>query len=159
MDGLTHFNTEGRAKMVDVGNKKETNRKAIATGKIIMQKETLENIVQQNITKGDVLSVAQVAGIMGAKETSRLIPMCHNLFLTGVDIHFEVDRGNHAIIVRAEVETFGKTGVEMEALSAVSVTTLTIYDMCKAIDKDMVIEDIKLIEKTGGKSGTYRRKE
>lgn len=159
MDGLTHFNKEGRAKMVDVGNKKETNRKAIATGKIVMNKETLENIVEQNITKGDVLSVAQVAGIMGAKETSRLIPMCHNLFLTGVDIHFEVNREKQAIIVRAEVETFGKTGVEMEALSAVSLTTLTIYDMCKAIDKDMVIEDIKLLEKTGGKSGDYQRKE
>ncbi len=158
MDGLTHFNKEGRAKMVDVGGKNETNRKAIAVGKIVMKKETLDNIVNQNITKGDVLSVAQVAGIMGAKETSRLIPMCHNLFLTGVDIHFEVDHDSNAIIVQAEVETFGKTGVEMEALSAVSMTALTIYDMCKAIDKDMVIGDIKLIEKTGGKSGTYRRK-
>ena len=106
-----------------------------------------------------MLSVAQVAGIMGAKETSRLIPMCHNLFLTGVDIHFSIDYDNNAVLVQGEVETHGKTGVEMEALSAVSIATLTIYDMCKAIDKDMVIEDIKLIEKTGGKSGTYRRKE
>ncbi len=159
MEGLTHFNKEGRAKMVDVGDKNETKRKAIASGKIVMKKRTLDNIVKQNITKGDVLSVAQVAGIMGAKETSRLIPMCHNLFLTGVDIHFEIDYENHAILVQAEVETFGKTGVEMEALSAVSITTLTIYDMCKAIDKDMVIKDIKLLEKTGGKSGTYQRQE
>lgn len=159
MEGLTHFNKEGRAKMVDVGNKNETKRKAIAVGKIVMKKETLDNIVNQNITKGDVLSVAQVAGIMGAKETSRLIPMCHNLFLTGVDIHFEIDHENQAILIQGEVETFGKTGVEMEALTAVSMTTLTIYDMCKAIDKDMVIEEIKLKEKTGGKSGTYRREE
>lgn len=159
MEGLTHFNKEGRAKMVDVGNKNETKRKAIAVGKIVMKKETLDNIVSQNITKGDVLSVAQVAGIMGAKETSHLIPMCHNLFLTGVDIHFQIDHENLAILVQAEVETFGKTGVEMEALTAVTMATLTIYDMCKAIDKGMVIEDIKLIEKTGGKSGTYRRKE
>jgi cyclic pyranopterin monophosphate synthase len=159
VEGLTHFNKEGRAKMVDVGDKNETKRRAIAVGKILMEKQTLDNIVKQNITKGDVLSVAQVAGIMGAKETSRLIPMCHNLFLTGVDIHFEIDHENHGIIVQAEVETFGKTGVEMEALSAVSITALTIYDMCKAIDKNMVIEDIKLLEKTGGKSGTYKRKE
>jgi len=159
VEGLTHFNKEGRAKMVDVGKKNETMRKAIAVGKIVMKKETLENIANQNISKGDVLSVAQVAGIMGAKETSRLIPMCHNLFLTGVDIHFEIDHKNRAILVQGEVETFGKTGVEMEALTAVSMTTLTIYDMCKAIDKDMVIEDIKLIEKTGGKSGRYRREE
>lgn len=159
MEGLTHFNKEGRAKMVDVGGKAETKRKAVAVGKIVMKKETLENIINQNITKGDVLSVAQVAGIMGAKETSRLIPMCHNIFLTGVDIHFEIDHENHAVEVVAEVETFGKTGVEMEALTAVSITTLTIYDMCKAIDKDMVIEDIKLLEKTGGKSGPYRREE
>jgi len=159
VEGLTHFNKEGRAKMVDVGNKNETKRKAIAVGKIVMKKETLDNIVSQNITKGDVLSVAQVAGIMGAKETSHLIPMCHNLFLTGVDIHFQIDHENLAILVQAEVETFGKTGVEMEALTAVTMATLTIYDMCKAIDKGMVIEDIKLIEKTGGKSGTYRRKE
>lgn len=159
MEGLTHFNEEGRAKMVDVGTKGETKRRAIAVGKIVMKKETLENIVNQNITKGDVLSVAQVGGIMGAKETSRLIPMCHNLFLTGVDIRFEVDHQNNAIHIQSEVTTYGKTGVEMEALTAVSLTALTIYDMCKAIDKDMAIEDIKLLEKSGGKSGTYRRNE
>lgn len=159
MEGLSHFNEEGRAKMVDVGTKGETKRRAIAVGKIVMKKETLENIVNQNITKGDVLSVAQVGGIMGAKETSRLIPMCHNLFLTGVDIRFEVDHQNNAIHIQSEVTTYGKTGVEMEALTAVSLTALTIYDMCKAIDKDMAIEDIKLLEKSGGKSGTYRRKE
>ncbi len=159
MEGLTHFNKEGRAKMVDVGVKGETKRRAIAVGKVVMKKETLENIVDQNITKGDVLSVAQVGGIMGAKETSRLIPMCHNLFLTGVDIRFEVDHQNNAIHIQSEVTTYGKTGVEMEALTAVSLTALTIYDMCKAIDKDMVIEDIKLLEKSGGKSGTYRRNE
>lgn len=154
---LTHFNEDGRAHMVEVGEKEDTKRRAIAWGKIRMKKETLDRIREGTIKKGDVLSVAQIAGIMGAKETSNLIPMCHNIFLTGANIKFNIT--NDAIEVEAEVKTTGKTGVEMEALTAVSITCLTIYDMCKAIDKDMVIEDIKLIKKTGGKTGDYMRKE
>ncbi len=159
MEELTHFNREGRAKMVDVGEKRETKRKAVAKGRIRMKEKTLENILQQNITKGDVLNVAQIGGIMGAKETSKLIPMCHNIFITGVDLHFEIDKENSAVIIIGEVETVGKTGVEMEALTAVTIAALTIYDMCKAIDKDMVIDDVKLIRKEGGKSGLYERSE
>lgn len=154
---LTHFNESGRAHMVEVGDKDITKRMAVARGKIIMKKETLERIKDGMIKKGDVLSVAQIAGIMGAKKTSDLIPMCHNIFLTGANIEFKyLDNG---IQVEAIVKTEGKTGVEIEALTAVSITCLTIYDMCKAIDKDMEIKDIKLIEKTGGKSGDYMRKD
>lgn len=153
---LTHFNKSGRAHMVEVGDKDITKRVATAEGKIIMKKETLQTIKEGNIKKGDVLSVAQIAGIIGAKKTSDLIPMCHNIFLTGADIEFlYLDRGIH---VRATVKTEGKTGVEMEALTAVSMTCLTIYDMCKSIDKDMEIKDIRVIKKTGGKSGDYVRK-
>lgn len=154
---FTHFNEEGRAHMVNVGEKDDTKRKAIARGKITMKIETVEKIRQGLIKKGDVLSVAQIGGIMGAKRTSDLIPMCHNIFLTGSDIRFNIlDNG---VEVEAEVSTLGKTGVEMEALTAVSLACLTIYDMCKAIDKEMTIEDIKLIKKTGGKSGDYMCKE
>lgn len=155
MDQLTHFNEEGRARMVDVGSKDITDRTAIATGRIIMKKETIERIRHGLIKKGDVLSVAQVAGIMGAKKTSDIIPMCHNIFLTGANIKFNIM--DDSIELTAEVKCTGKTGVEMEALTAASIACLTIYDMCKAIDKDMVIEDIKLIKKTGGKSGDYVR--
>lgn len=154
---FTHFNEEGRAHMVEVGHKEDTKRVAIARGKIRMKRETVEKVKEGLIEKGDVLSVAQVAGIMGAKKTSDLIPMCHNINLTGVDIRFNILE--EAIEVEAEVKTIGKTGVEMEALTAVSITCLTIYDMCKAIDKDMIIEDIKLMKKTGGKSGDYVRRE
>lgn len=150
---FTHFNEEGRAHMVEVGGKEDTKRKAIARGKIKMKKTTLDKVKQGLIKKGDVLSVAQIAGIMGAKKTSDLIPMCHTLLLTGADIKFNlVDDG---IEVEAEVNTIGKTGVEMEALTAVSIACLTIYDMCKAVDKDMVIENVRLIKKNGGKSGDY----
>ncbi len=148
---FTHFNEEGRAHMVNVGEKGDTKRLAIARGKITMKLETVEKIRQGLIKKGDVLSVAQVGGIMAAKKTSDLIPMCHNIFLTGSDIRFNIL--NDGIEVEAEVSTFGKTGVEMEALTAVSLACLTIYDMCKAIDKKMLIEDVRLIKKTGGKSG------
>lgn len=152
---FTHFNEEGRAHMVEVGEKENTKRKAIARGKVTMKKATLDNIKQGLIKKGDVLSVAQIAGIMGAKNTSNLIPMCHTLLLTGADIKFNlVDDG---VEVESEVNTIGKTGVEMEALTAVSIACLTIYDMCKAIDKDMVIENVRLIKKNGGKSGEYYR--
>jgi len=155
MDELTHFNEAGRAHMVEVGDKDITKRTAIATGRIRMKTETIDRIKQGLIKKGDVLSVAQVAGIMGAKKTSDIIPMCHNIFLTGADIRFDIQ--DEYIELVAEVKTTGKTGVEMEALTAVSISCLTIYDMCKAIDKDMIIEDIKLIKKTGGKSGDYMR--
>ena len=152
---FTHFNESGRAHMVEVGDKDITKRTAIATGRISMKKETIDMIKEGLIKKGDVLSVAQVAGIMGAKKTSDIIPMCHNIFLTGADIRFNI--GETHIDLEAEVKTTGKTGVEMEALTAVSIACLTIYDMCKAVDKDMVISDIKLIKKTGGKSGDYMR--
>jgi cyclic pyranopterin phosphate synthase len=155
MDQLTHFNEEGRAHMVEVGDKDITDRTAIASGRIRMKKETIERIRQGLIKKGDVLSVAQVAGIMGAKKTSDIIPMCHNIFLTGANIKFDIK--DDSIELFAEVRCTGKTGVEMEALTSLSIACLTIYDMCKAIDKDMVIEDIKLIKKTGGKSGDYVR--
>lgn len=154
---LTHFNESGRAHMVDVGDKDMTDRLAVARGKIIMKKETLERIKAGQIKKGDVLSVAQIAGIMGAKKTSELIPMCHNIFLSGADISFDFIK--NGVEVEARVKTSGKTGVEMEALTAVSIACLTIYDMCKAMDKDMQIEDVRLMKKTGGKSGTYTREE
>lgn len=150
---LTHFNEYGRAHMVDVGEKDETKRIAVARGKIWMQKNTIEKITDESIKKGDVLSTAQIGGIIGAKKTSDIIPMCHNIFLTGCDIRFELEEDG--IVVEAETKTTGKTGVEMEALLAVSISALTIYDMCKAIDKEMIIGDIKLMKKTGGKSGDY----
>lgn len=154
---LTHFNESGRAHMVEVGDKDNTKRVAIARGSIKMKRETVNRIKEGLIKKGDVLSVAQVGGIMGAKRTSDLIPMCHNIFITGADIRFNILEDS--IEIESEVKTAGKTGVEMEALTAVSMTALTIYDMCKAIDKDMIIEDIRLIKKTGGKSGVYIREE
>lgn len=155
MDKLTHFNESGRAHMVEVGDKDITKRTAIARGKIIMKDETLQRIKDGLIKKGDVLSIAQVGGIMGAKKTGELIPMCHNIFLTGADIRFQFI--HNGVEVEAEVNSTGKTGVEMEALTAVSLACLTIYDMCKAMDKDMEIQDIMLIKKTGGRSGVYIR--
>lgn len=152
---LTHFNESGRAHMVDVGAKADTDRTAVARGRIRMEKETLELIKSGLIKKGDVLSIAQIAGIMGAKKTSELIPMCHNIFISGADLRFSLRE--NAVEVEAEVKTSGKTGIEMEALTAVSMACLTIYDMCKAVDKSMVIGEIRLIKKTGGKSGTYIR--
>lgn len=156
---LTHFNEFGNAKMVSVEEKDDTKRIAIAKGYIKMKSETLKLIKEGAMKKGDVLSVAQIAGIMGAKRTSELIPMCHNIFLTGADINYEIDEKNSAINIEARVKTVGKTGVEMEALNAVSISALTIYDMCKAVDKEMVIGDIRLVEKMGGKSGHFKRKE
>lgn len=159
MDKLTHINEQGRAKMVDVSAKEDTRRLAIACGTIHMKEETLQRIASGGIVKGDVLAVAQVAGIMAAKETSRLIPMCHPLFLTTVDVCFNIVPSDNRIDIEATAGTTGKTGVEMEALTAASVAALTIYDMCKAIDKEMVIGSIRLMEKQGGKSGHYRRSE
>lgn len=163
-DGLTHFNVEGRAKMVDVTDKSDTHRVGVAVGKVFMQPETLKRIQEGHIAKGDVLSVAQVAGIMGAKRTPDIIPMCHPLLLTGVDIAFAEDpvpneHGCVTVSITATVKTKGQTGVEMEALCAVSIAALTIYDMCKAIDKGMYFDDIALLSKSGGKSGLYTRKE
>lgn len=150
---LTHVNEAGRARMVDISPKADTDRVAIAQGRINMQPETLETIKTGGIKKGDVLGVAQVAGIMGAKQTSSIVPMCHPVMLTSVDINYQYDDENNAIIVNAIAKTSGKTGVEMEAIMAVSTALITIYDMCKAIDRWMVISDIKLLEKSGGKSG------
>ncbi|CUU49638.1 cyclic pyranopterin monophosphate synthase MoaC [Clostridium beijerinckii] len=152
---FTHFNEKGRAHMVNVSEKDETKRVAIARGSIKMKKETVDLIKDGLIKKGDVLSVAQIGGIMGVKKTSDLIPMCHNIFITGSDINFDI--GEEEIEIEATVSTVGKTGVEMEALTAVTTAALTIYDMCKAVDKDMVIENVRLIKKTGGKSGEYIR--
>jgi len=153
---LTHFNTDGKAKMVDVTEKADTVRQAVAEGQIVMKAETIDLIRNGQVGKGDVLGVAQVAGIMGAKRTSELIPMCHPLMLTGVDIKFTFSESN-SINIYSTVKTTGKTGVEMEALTAVSVAALTIYDMCKAVDKDMEISFIRLKSKLGGKSGEYTR--
>ncbi|WP_100065478.1 cyclic pyranopterin monophosphate synthase MoaC [Miniphocaeibacter massiliensis] len=150
---LTHFNESGRAKMVNVGEKEDTKRVATATCTVIMKKETLDRIKIGQIKKGDVLAVAQVAGIMGAKNTSQTIPMCHNIFITGVDIEFEL--GENTVDIFATVKTTGKTGVEMEALNACSTTALTIYDMCKAIDRGMEVSNLRLLEKEGGKSGRF----
>lgn len=161
-DEFTHFNKEGRARMVDVTQKEATIRTASAKGKVYMQPSTLQKIKKGMIKKGDVLAVAQVAGIMGAKKTPEIIPMCHPILLGGVDIEFEItdipDRNNLcAIIIKAEVRTSGQTGAEMEALSAVAIAALTIYDMCKAVDKGISFGDICLLSKSGGKSGAYKR--
>lgn len=156
---LTHFNEQGRARMVDVSAKQITKRTATVSGKVIMKPETLERIKTGKIAKGDVLAVAQVAGVMAAKRTADLIPMCHPLALTAVDISFDTDTFDNMVLLEATVSTNGVTGVEMEALTAASVVALTIYDMCKAIDKEMIISDIQLETKTGGKSGDFRRGE
>lgn len=154
---LTHFNKDGRARMVDVTAKEDSQRQALAEGRISMLPATLSLVQQGLIGKGDVLGVAQVAGIMGAKNTWQLIPMCHPLLLTGIDIEFTLDEAACCIHISATVKTTGKTGVEMEALTAVSVAALTVYDMCKAVDKGMQVEYIRLCAKSGGKSGDYRR--
>lgn len=154
---FTHFNEEGKAKMVDVSDKQVTDRTAVAVGSISVCDEIIEKITSGNMKKGDVLSVAQIAGIMGAKKTSEIIPMCHNIFISGADLKFHIDSKKGQIDIEATVKTSGQTGIEMEALTAVSIAALTIYDMCKAVDKNMVINDIKLVKKTGGKSGTYER--
>lgn len=156
---LTHFDQAGKARMVDVTDKQDTSREATAEGRITMKPETLELIKNGRIGKGDVLGVAQVAGIMGAKKTPELIPMCHPLLLTGVAMSFTIGETAPAVDILATVKTAGKTGVEMEALTAVSAAALTIYDMCKAVDRGMTIEYIRLTAKSGGKSGTYMRGE
>jgi cyclic pyranopterin phosphate synthase len=163
MGEFTHFNDAGRARMVDVSAKASTERIASAQAKVWLDPETLETIQQGKIAKGDVLAVAQVAGIMGAKKTPDLIPMCHPMALTSVDITFKEEsqsdpEGRCSILITATAKTTGPTGVEMEAMTAVSVAALTIYDMCKAVDRGMSFSDVCLLSKSGGKSGTYIRK-
>ncbi len=158
MKKFTHLDEKGRAKMVDVSEKQITKREAIARGSIYMKPETLKLIKDKKIPKGDVFSVAKVAGIMAAKKTSDIIPMCHPLNITSVGINFELKEMENKIEIESCVKVLGQTGVEMEALTAVSVAALTIYDMCKAVDKEMTISDIILIEKKGGRSGHFKRK-
>lgn len=154
---LSHFDEEGKARMVEVGEKEISKREAVASGKIHVGDEILKHIKEGSVEKGDVLGVARVAGIMATKRTSDLIPMCHPLMITGTDIDFNINEEESYIEAVVSVRTTGKTGVEMEALHACSVSLLTIYDMCKAIDKSMEITDIRLEHKSGGKSGTYTR--
>ena len=155
---LTHFDDNGDPSMVDINTKKNTVRVAIATGKIIMKPETLQKILDVKIKKGDVFNVAKLAGIMAAKKTDQLIPLCHSIPLSYVNIDLEPDIINSCVKIKAEASLVGKTGVEMEAFIAVSVASLTIYDMCKSVDREMVISDIKLIHKSGGKSGDFNAK-
>jgi cyclic pyranopterin phosphate synthase len=154
---LTHFDDEGKARMVDVSEKPLTQRDAVAKGSVYMKPETLRLIKDRQISKGDVLGVARVAGIMAAKKTSELIPMCHPLNITSVSIDFYIDEIKNKIDIKTTVKIVGQTGAEMEALTATSAAALTIYDMCKAVDKEMVISDIMLMEKRGGKSGEFKR--
>lgn len=159
MDKFTHFDDDGKAVMVDITEKNVTERTAVATGEIVMNKETLEAVKRGNIKKGDVLGVARIAAIMAAKQTQSLIPMCHNILLTNAKIEFSFDDDGNKIFIKSTVKTTGKTGVEMEALTMVSIAGLTIYDMCKSMDKSMVIGEIRLVEKHGGKSGDWIKNE
>ena len=155
-DHLTHFDAAGQAHMVDVGAKAETHRIAVATGSIRMKPETLALILSGTAKKGDVLGIARIAAIMASKRTADLVPLCHPLALTRVAVDFTTDEADSAVHCRAQVETYGKTGVEMEALTAVQVGLLTVYDMCKAVDRGMVMTDIRVTEKAGGKSGDWK---
>ena len=156
---FTHFNDEGRAKMVDVGEKPETRRTAVAMARVLVSRETFELIKSGGMKKGDVLTVAQVAGVMGAKRTPDLIPMCHPVIIDGIDLSLRLDETRCSVEIEATVSCDGRTGVEMEALTAVSTAALTVYDMCKAVQKDMVISDICLLKKTGGVHGDFQRSE
>ena len=156
MPRLTHFDSKGNAAMVDVTGKAATERTATAKGSVLMQPETITLIGAGGVKKGDVLSVARLAGIMGAKRTPDLIPLCHPLALTSVRVDLAIDQKRNAVDITATCKLTGKTGVEMEALTAVAVAALTVYDMCKAVDRGMRLTDIRLVEKRGGKSGTYR---
>ncbi len=157
MSKLTHFNKAGEAHMVDVGDKAITQRVAVAEGLICMKPETLQLIVDGAHGKGDVLGIARVAGIMAAKKTSDLVPLCHPLAISKVAVDFEIQNERNAVVCRATVHTSGQTGVEMEALTAVQIALLTVYDMCKAVDRGMTITDVGLLEKSGGKSGDWSR--
>lgn len=159
MEDFTHFNAQGRAKMVDVGEKPTSARRAIAAARVKVSEKTFDLIQSGGMKKGDVLTVAQIAGIMGAKRTPDIIPMCHPVPINGIDLSLTLDSEAHSVEITATVACDGRTGVEMEALTAVSVAALTVYDMCKAVQKDMVITDIRLLEKTGGVHGAYYREE
>ena len=159
MEDFTHFDEQGRARMVNVGDKAPTVRTAVAAGRVLVSRQTFDLIRTGGMKKGDVLTVAQIAGIMGAKRTPELIPMFHPLLLDGVRLHLSLDEEACAVEIRAEVSCSGRTGVEMEALTAVSTAALTVYDMCKAVQKDMVIDQIRLVSKTGGVHGDYLREE
>ena len=157
MEDFTHFNEEGRAKMVDVGEKPVSTRTAVAAGRVLVNEHTFALIRSGGMKKGDVLTVAQVAGVMGAKRTPDLIPMCHPIPISGIDLSLSLDEKRLSVEIEASVRCDGRTGVEMEALTAVSVAALTVYDMCKAVQKDMVISDIRLLSKTGGVHGEFHR--
>lgn len=159
MPQFTHLDEKGRARMVDVSAKRATSREAVARGRVLMKPETARAIEKQTVAKGDVLAVAKIAGVMAAKRTSDLIPLCHPLEITAVDVAFRTDARRGEIEIEAAVRTRGRTGVEMEALTAVSAAALTIYDMCKAADRAMTLSDIQLVLKRGGKSGTFLRKD
>ena len=154
MDKLTHIDETGRPRMVDVSAKKETRREAVARGTVHMKAETLDLIQKGQIAKGDVLTVAQIAGIMAAKQTPRLIPLCHPLLLGEIKVEFKIDGPGQAVLITSSVKNTGQTGVEMEAMTATAVAALTIYDMCKAVDRGIRIDNIRLVRKSGGKSGT-----
>lgn len=159
MDELNHFDAEGKAVMVNVGAKQATQRIAVARGRIKMNAKAFEALASGSVQKGDVLGIARIAGIMGAKQTANLIPLCHPIAAENALIDFELDAAQHSVAAVCTVQTYGKTGVEMEALCGANISLLTIYDMCKALDKGMVIYDVCLLEKQGGKSGTYTRHE
>ena len=159
MEDFSHFNEHGRARMVDVSEKADTIRTAVAYGRVLVNEETFRLIRSGGLKKGDVLTTAQIGGIMGAKHTADIIPMCHPIFLSGVDLDFQMDELHLAVEIRATAKCTSSTGVEMEALTAVSVAALTIYDMCKAVQRDIVIDKICLLKKTGGKSGEFVRKD
>ena len=156
---FTHFNEQGRAKMVDVGEKPVSGRTAVAAGRVLVSAQTLSLIRSGGMKKGDVLTVAQIAGVMGAKRTPELIPMCHPVLLDGIDLQLTLCDEPPSVLIRAEVSCAGRTGVEMEALTAVSAAALTVYDMCKAVQKDMVISDVRLLRKSGGVHGDFVREE
>ena len=158
MSDFTHFNEQGRAKMVDVGDKPISQRTAVAAGRVV-NRQTFDLIRSGGMKKGDVLTVAQIAGVMGAKRTPDIIPMCHPILMDGINLELELDPERCSVEIRAAVSCDGRTGVEMEALTAVSTAALTVYDMCKAVQKDMVITDIRLVRKTGGVHGDYSREE
>ena len=159
MADFTHFNDQGRAKMVNVGEKPITQRVAVAAGRVLVNEHTFSLIRSGGLKKGDVLTVAQIAGVMGAKRTPDLIPMCHIVQVEGIDLELHLNEERHSVEITASVCCDGRTGVEMEALTAVSTAALTVYDMCKAVQKDMTITDIRLLSKTGGVHGDYKREE
>ena len=159
MADFTHFNEQGRAKMVDVGEKPVTVRTAVAAARVLVNEQTFALIRSGGMKKGDVLTVAQIAGVMGAKRTPELIPMCHPILIDGIDLKLSLDEARCSVEIRASVSCAGRTGVEMEALTAAATAALTVYDMCKAVQKDMVITDLRLISKSGGVHGDFERSE